>query len=54
MIDLDLQGVRTASAEHLKGRELLRVDFPDSSPAPTLWLQMKPDVAIAWSYNSTD
>jgi hypothetical protein len=34
------------------GRELLRVDFPDGAPAATLWLRVKPDVAVLWSYDA--
>jgi hypothetical protein len=49
---LDLQGVRSVGVERIHGRELLRVDFPDNSPASTLWLRMKPHVTIVWSYNS--
>jgi len=52
LIDLDLQGVLTVGVERIQDRELLRVDFPDDSPASTLWLRMKPDVTIVWSYNS--
>jgi hypothetical protein len=51
LVDLDLRGVRTVSAERIHGRELLRVDFLDHSPASTLWLRMKPDVAVLWSYD---
>ncbi|MEU7876499.1 hypothetical protein [Dactylosporangium sp. NPDC049140] len=55
LLDLDLQGVLSVGVERLHDhspRELLRIDFPDDSPASTLWLRMKPDVAIVWSYNS--
>ncbi|GAA2600781.1 hypothetical protein GCM10010399_34480 [Dactylosporangium fulvum] len=52
LLDLDLRGVCSVGVERIHGRELLRVDFPDNSPASTLWLRMKPDVTIAWSYNS--
>ncbi|GGM63061.1 hypothetical protein GCM10007977_075830 [Dactylosporangium sucinum] len=51
LLDLDLRGVRTVGVERLHGRELLRLDFPDGSPASTLWLRMKPDIALHWSYD---
>ncbi|WP_426513435.1 hypothetical protein ACPPVO_24195 [Dactylosporangium sp. McL0621] len=44
--DLDLQGVRTVAVERMDDRELLRVDFPEDSPASTLWLRMTPDLTI--------
>ncbi len=50
LLDLDLRGVQYVGVEGIHGRELLRVDFPDGSPASTLWLRMKPDVALRWSY----
>jgi hypothetical protein len=51
LLDLDLRGVRAIGVERIHGRELLRLDFPDDSPAAsTLWLRMKPDVALHWSY----
>lgn len=53
LLDLTLEGVRTVSIERIYDRELLRLDFPDGSPASTLWLRMKPDVAVYWSYGST-
>jgi hypothetical protein len=53
LFDLDLHGVRTVGVERLHGRELLRLDFPDGSPAATLWLRMKPDVMLSWSYDAT-
>jgi hypothetical protein len=52
LIDLELQGVLTVGVEHIQDRALLHVDFPDNSPAATLWLRMKPDVTIVWSYHS--
>jgi hypothetical protein len=57
LLDLNLQGVLTVGVERVRAgspQELLRIDFPDDSPASTLWLQMKPDITIAWSYNSID
>ncbi|MGI5183745.1 hypothetical protein ACQEVZ_46580 [Dactylosporangium sp. CA-152071] len=39
--------------ERIRGRELLRLDFPEGSPASTLWVRMKPDVAVLWSYDGT-
>jgi hypothetical protein len=53
LLNLDLQGVRTVGVERVHGRELLRLDFPDGALASTLWLRMKPDVALHWSYDST-
>lgn len=53
LLDLDLPGVRSVGVERIHGRELLRLDFPDNSPASTLWLRIKPDVALFWSYDST-
>jgi hypothetical protein len=53
LLDLDLRGVRSVGTERIHGRELLRLDFPDDSPASTLWLRMKPDVALHWSYDTT-
>lgn len=53
LVDLDLQGVQTVAVERLQGRELLRIDFPDGSPASTLWLRMKPDVMLSWSHRPT-
>jgi hypothetical protein len=50
LLDLDLRGVRTVGAERIHGRELLRVEFPDDAPAATLWVRMKPDVTVLWSY----
>jgi hypothetical protein len=50
LLDLSLVGVRTVGVERAAGREFLRVDFPDGAPAATLWLRMKPDVAVLWSY----
>ncbi|MEU6074051.1 hypothetical protein [Micromonospora sp. NPDC047074] len=50
LLDLDLRGVRGVGVDRIHGRELLRVDFPDDSPATALWLRMKPDVALHWSY----
>jgi hypothetical protein len=52
LLDLNIVGVRTVGAERAGGRELLRVDFPDGAPAATLWLRMKPDVAVLWSYDA--
>ena len=52
LVHLDLTGVRTVGVERAKGRELLRVDFPDDAPAATLWLRMKPDVTLQWSYDT--
>ncbi|MGI5180311.1 hypothetical protein ACQEVZ_28730 [Dactylosporangium sp. CA-152071] len=54
LLDLDLRGVRSVGVERIHGRELLRLDFPDDSPASTLWLRMKPDVAVLWSYDLTN
>jgi hypothetical protein len=54
LLDLNLQGVRAVRVERLHDRELLGLDFPDSSPASTLWLRLKPDVAMQWSYDSTN
>lgn len=51
LVDLNLGGVRTVGVERIHGRELLRLDFPDDSPASTLWLRMKPDVTLLWSYD---
>lgn len=50
LLDLDLRGVRSVGVERIHGRELLRLDFPGDSAASTLWLRMKPDVALYWSY----
>ncbi|MGC5019776.1 hypothetical protein [Micromonospora sp. DT47] len=50
LLDLDLRGVQGVRVERIHGRELLRLDFPDDSPASALWLLMKPDVALHWSY----
>ena len=50
LLDLDLCGVRGVGVERIHGRELLRLDFPDDSPASALWLRMKPDVALHWSH----
>jgi hypothetical protein len=52
LLDLDLRGVRTVGVERIHGRELLRLDYPDDSPASTLWLRMKPDVTLLWSYDA--
>lgn len=52
LLDLDLQGVQTVGVERIHGRELLRLDFPDGSPASTMWLRMKPDIAVHWSYDA--
>jgi hypothetical protein len=55
LLDLNLQGVLTVGVERVRAespQEFLRIDFPDDSPASTLWLRMKPEVTIAWSYNS--
>jgi hypothetical protein len=52
LLDLDLQGVRSVGVERIHDRELIRLDFPESSPASTLWLRLKPDVAMRWSYDS--
>ncbi|MES0903353.1 hypothetical protein [Nocardiopsis tropica] len=52
LFDLNLVGVRTVGVERTGGREFLRVDFPDDAPAATLWLRMKPDVALLWSYDA--
>ncbi|MEV4134132.1 hypothetical protein AB0J72_18420 [Dactylosporangium sp. NPDC049742] len=51
LLDLDLRGVRSVGVERIHGRELLRLDFPEGSPASTLWVRMKPDVAVVWKYN---
>jgi hypothetical protein len=53
LLALDLRGVQTVSVERIHGRELLRVDFPAGTPASTLWLRMKPDVTVLWSYDLT-
>src|SRR5262249_43942492 len=53
LLDLDLRGVRAVGVDRIHGRELLRLDFPDGSPASTLWLRMKPDVALLPSYGVT-
>ncbi|WP_328414803.1 hypothetical protein OG470_21250 [Micromonospora sp. NBC_00389] len=50
LLDLDLRGVQSVRVERIHGRELVRLDFPDDSPASALWLRMKPDVALHWSY----
>lgn len=52
LLDLDLRAVQGVGVERIHDRELLRVDFPDGSPASTLWLRMKPDVALHWSYGA--
>ncbi|MEU4219630.1 hypothetical protein [Actinoplanes sp. NPDC026623] len=53
LLDLNIVGVRTVGAvREGNGRELLRVDFPDGAPAATLWLRVKPDVAVLWSYDA--
>ncbi|GIE78494.1 hypothetical protein Aph02nite_44440 [Actinoplanes philippinensis] len=53
LLDLEIAGVRTVGVERGPGgRELLRVDFPDDAPAATLWLRMKPDVAVVWAYDA--
>lgn len=54
LLDLNLQGLLTVGLSAESPQELLRIDFPDDSPASTSWLRMKPDITIAWSYNSTD
>ncbi|BCJ64869.1 hypothetical protein GCM10009779_61270 [Polymorphospora rubra] len=51
LFSLDLRGVRGVGVDRIHGRELLRLDFPDDSPASALWLRMKPDVALHWSYD---
>ncbi|MER7281153.1 hypothetical protein ABT369_42635 [Dactylosporangium sp. NPDC000244] len=51
LIDLDLEGVLSVGIERIEDRESLRVEFPDDSPASTLWFQMKPDVTVTWSHN---
>lgn len=51
LLNLDLRGVRTVGVERIHGRELLRIDFPEGSPASTLWLRMKPDIMLTWSYD---
>ncbi|WP_432988872.1 hypothetical protein [Dactylosporangium sp. CA-233914] len=53
LVRLQLTGVRTVGVDRAKGRELLRVEFPDEASAATLWLRMKPDVALRWAYDST-
>jgi hypothetical protein len=53
LLDLDLRGVRSVGVERIHGRELLRLEFPAGSPASTLWLRMKPNVALHWSYDPT-
>ncbi|GAA4244376.1 hypothetical protein GCM10022255_007200 [Dactylosporangium darangshiense] len=53
LVQLDLTGVRTVGTDRTHGHELLRVDFPYDAPAATLWLRMKPDVFLHWSYDST-
>ena len=53
LLDLGLRGVRSVGVERIHGRELLRLEFPEDSPASTLWLRMKPDVALCWSYGLT-
>ena len=52
LLDLNLTGVRTVGVVREGNRELLRVDFPDGAPAATLWLRMKPDVTVLWSYDA--
>jgi hypothetical protein len=53
LLDLNIAGVRTVGVvREGNGRELLRVDFPDGAPAATLWLRVKPDVAVLWSYDA--
>ncbi|MEV8518086.1 hypothetical protein [Dactylosporangium sp. NPDC051484] len=53
LVHLDLAGVRTVGIDRTHGHQLLRVDFPDDAPAATLWLHMKPDVVLQWSYDPT-
>ncbi|WP_432984626.1 hypothetical protein [Dactylosporangium sp. CA-233914] len=53
LVCLQLTGVRTVGVDRAKGRGLLRVEFPDEAPAATLWLRMKPDVALQWVYDSS-
>jgi hypothetical protein len=50
-MDMDRRGVRTVGVERNHGREILRLDVPDDSPASTLWLRKIPDVVLHWSYN---
>lgn len=54
LLDLDLRGVRGVGVDRIHNRELLRVDFPDDSLASTLWLRLKPDVALYWWYGPTN
>jgi hypothetical protein len=49
LVDLELRDVRSVGIERIHDRELLRLDFPDASPAETLWLRLKPDVFLTWS-----
>jgi hypothetical protein len=51
LLDLRLRGVRSVGVERIHGRELLRLDFPDDAPASPLWLRIKPDVTLLWSYD---
>jgi hypothetical protein len=53
LVHLDLSGVRTVGIDRTHHNELLRVGFPDDAPAATLWLRMKPDVVLQWSYDPT-
>ncbi|MFI5908284.1 hypothetical protein [Dactylosporangium sp. NPDC051541] len=53
LVDLQLTGVSTVGVDRTKGRELLHVDFPQESPAATLWLRLKPDVCLQWAYGTT-
>ncbi|MFF5225299.1 hypothetical protein [Dactylosporangium sp. NPDC000521] len=52
LVDLELAGVQAVGIDRTHGHELLRVDFADDAPAATLWLRMKPDVFLHWSYDS--
>lgn len=49
LVDLELGNVQSAGVERIHGRELLRLDFPESAAAETLWLRFKPDVVLTWS-----
>ncbi|GAA3265562.1 hypothetical protein Dvina_16970 [Dactylosporangium vinaceum] len=53
IVDLQLAGVRTVGVDRTKGRELLRIEFPEEAQAATLWLRLKPDVTLQWTYNAT-
>lgn len=52
LLYLDLQGVRSIRVQRANGRASLRLDFPDDVEAGTLWLRMKPDVTVRWTYHA--